>query len=159
NAEGYLKAAIQRFKEATWLKIGAGEKGIPAKTYAAGAIYLSGIAAECLYRAFIVRAEPTADIRPHDLRVLADDRFMKEIAKRPIYDKISRANKFIYEAWANEHRYRDNESLGKYYKKHRRGLCRGIKGDVVKYICARMLTELEMVFKVAKEKWQRPRAK
>jgi hypothetical protein len=159
SPEGYYLAAVQRFKEATFLYRGLAERGVKAEAYTAGAIYLAGVAAECLYRAFIVRAEPTADIRPHDLRVLADDRFMKEIAKRPIYDKISRANKFIYEAWANEHRYRDNDSLGKYYKKHRRGLCRGIKGDVVKYICARMLTELEMVFKVAKEKWQRPRAK
>jgi len=157
SPEGYYLAAVQRFKEATFLYRGLAEKGFRAEGYAAGAIYLAGLAAECLYRAFIFRAEPKADIKPHDLRILADDRFMKEIANRPVYDKISRANKFIYEAWANEHRYRDNDSLCRYYKKHRRSLCAAVKGDVAKYICGRMLTELETVFKVAREKWQRRR--
>jgi hypothetical protein len=155
--EGYYLAAVQRYKEATFLFRGLAKRGEKAETYAAGAIYLAGVATECLYRAFILRTEPDADIKPHDLKALADDRFLKEITNRGVYDKISRANKFIYEGWSNEHRYRDNESLNKYYKKHRLVLCKGVRGNVAKYVCGRMLTELEVVFKVAKEKWRRPR--
>ncbi len=153
NAEGYLKAAIQRFKEATWLKVGAGEKGIPAKTYAAGAIYLSGIAAECLYRGFVLLEEPTAEFAPgeiHNLDALAYRQFLKGIKNRKVYERLGKLNAFLYDVWNIDHRYRDHDALTAYYGSKRfRKYIRRIKGDVVKYICVKVIEAVGKLFEAA----------
>ena len=153
NAEGYLKAAIQRFKEATWLKVGAGERGVPAKTYAAGAIYLSGIAAECLYRGFVLLEEPTAEFplgEVHNLDALAYRQFLKNIRNPDTYKKLKKINAFLFEIWTIDHRYRDHDALAAYYGKERfRKYVGKVQGDVVKYICGKAITAVGQLFEAA----------
>ena len=153
NAEGYLKAAIQRFKEATWLKIGAGEKGIPAETYAAGAIYLAGIATECLYRGFVLLEEPETGFPPgevHNLNALAYRQFFKNVTNADTYERLSKLNAFLFEVWTIDHRYRDHGALTTYYGTKRfRKYTRRVKGDMVKYICGKVIETVDKLFEVA----------
>jgi len=153
NAEGYLKAAIQRFKEATWLKVGAGGKGIPAETYAAGSIYLAGIATECLYRGFVLLEEPEAEFPPgevHNLRALAYRQFFKDAKNPDTYERLSKLNAFLFEVWTIDHRYRDHDALTAYYGKARfRKYVGKTQGDVVKYICGKVIETVDKLFEVA----------
>ena len=127
-------------------------KRYPQRTYAPGAIYLAGVAAECLYRGFVLLENPQAEFPPgevHNLHALAYKQFLKNVNPR-VYEEQARLNAFLYDVWTIDHRYRDHDALTTFYRSARfmKYVRRG-EGDVVKYICGKVMEAVSRLFEAA----------
>lgn len=92
-------------------------------------IYVSGLAAECLFRAF--RSRRGMPFRSdHPLISLAQEAGFPELAPANHRERFDAALTDVVLRWRNSHRYRSNEAMRRYLKSSK--LDRGIKGDFVK---------------------------
>lgn len=142
NAEDYLMAA----KNHTAALSALYQRGDYALT-----IYVSGLAAECLFRAF--RARRNLPFRPdHPLSELAREAGFPDFLPD---DQRTRADTVLNDLivrWRNNHRFRSNDALRRFLKKYR--LDRGIKGDFLKEN-ARLLSSgtIELIY-AGVEQWR-----
>lgn len=115
------------------------------------AIYVSGLALECILRAYRVRRNPEFDSR-HDLyelkRLAAFGDMIPERQARRVNAAISE----IATIWRNEHRYHSNDSIRTELKS--RGLSRGIKGDFLKERTRRAVEAAFQVVTVGGAQWK-----
>jgi HEPN domain-containing protein len=128
NAEIYYRAAFERIEDAHLLH----EEG-----HYPFAIYASGLAVECLLRAFRVLKEPSFDER-HDLWLLWKNTALSDVHREPSYSQIYQTLMTISRFWNNGHRFASQNALRNFLK--RIGADRGIKGDFLKY-SSKMLYE------------------
>jgi len=150
HPEKYFEAAIQRREEADYLYRGNG--------YEAGAVYLVGVAAECLLRAFIYKNDPYATIpkkQQHKLRILANKSFLRSINNPTVYEDVEKANTYLNEVWEIGHRYRNVIRLKAYFKEKRDKL--GTTN--VKTISKNALEAFDLLLKVARARWPNTRRK
>jgi hypothetical protein len=150
HPEKYFEAAIQRRKEADFLYRGKG--------YEPGGIYLLGVAAESLLRAFIYKNDPFATIpkkQQHNLKILANKYFLSSINNPEVYVNVEKANTYLYEVWEIGHRYRNLSRLKRFFKEKRDKL--GTTN--VKTIYKNALDEFDVLFKVARAKWRNTKRK
>ncbi len=113
---------------------GAGERIQAARLlYASGlyvdALYLAGVATECVLRAFAVDDTPEFDGR-HDLSVLLKaatlERFVGEKQRETIAGHLGT----VWARWKNNYRYLGEDRMRSEVKRLR--LDRGLRGDVLK---------------------------
>lgn len=107
-------------------------------------IYVAGLAAECLFRAY--RARRGLPFRSdHPLRPLSEEAGFPELVPLSQRERFDTALSDLIMRWHNSHRFRSNDSIRRFLKS--RKLDRGIRGDFLKEN-ARLLSSgtIEMVF-------------
>jgi hypothetical protein len=153
--EHYFQTAMQRMRQAHLLF----EDGA---SYAL-AIYVGGVAVECLLRAFKGRRDPTFDER-HDLLrlfkasgILAVD--WEKLNKNGWTDRqieahwtsLNRAINEIYPVWSNTYRFASEERLATHLKKIT--AYEKIKGDYLKEITRRFLNSVQLLIDKGAVQW------
>jgi len=121
RSDFYFNAAKNRIQEAHFLHTN-GYYGI--------AMYLSGVAVECMLRAFRLLNDPTFDER-HDLWLLWKSTELANVHSKLYLEKIQAMLSVVVKLWNNDYRFRSETELRAYLKK--RGKNRGIKGDFLKF--------------------------
>jgi|SRR5579862_836454 len=117
NAESYYEAAREHIKAAEFL--------YKTQRYAL-CIYVSGLSAECIFRAFKAKDTNEFDER-HDLKKLYES---SKFAELTVPVQVEGALSVLSERWKNAHRFRSAKAMARYFKKAK--LDRGIKGDFLK---------------------------
>jgi len=100
---------------------------VAAKRYVL-ANYVSGLAVECVIRAYRLKISSEFDER-HDLRELARAARFFDLFPPQRLQALSIAFTNVVLQWENSHRYRSEDSLRKFLVE--RKLFRGIKGDLL----------------------------
>jgi HEPN domain-containing protein len=154
--EHYFQAAIQRMRQAHYLY----QEG---DSFAL-AIYVGGLAVECLLRAFKGRLDPKFDER-HDLLRLFDARGMLRIDRRKLAAKpwtdeqIDRHLRLlqvdvheIYRRWGNNYRFATEERVRAHLKEITG--YQKIKGDYLKEQARRFLRSAQRFVDMGVVQWQ-----
>ncbi len=120
NAVDYLNAAQDHSATLSSLYIGG---------HYAMTIYASGLAAECLFRAF--RAKRGMPFRrDHPLESLAREAGFPDLVPSGEQARFGAALADLIVRWRNNHRFRSNAAIKRFLKDLK--LDRGIKGDFLK---------------------------
>lgn len=114
-------------------------------------IYVAGVAAEAMFRGYHGLRSREFDSR-HDLNEWAKKSGFIDIVPMSDFEKysVARSNMVFY--WSNNHRYRSQAALRKYYKRLDRN--RKIKGDMLKEIARRTVNAALDIISLGKEKWK-----
>jgi hypothetical protein len=142
NPEHYFRAALERVEQSRRLYYDGASYAL--------AMYVSGVAVECLLRAFKLKRDPTFDER-HDLQLLFKASGMLEVDTAALgrkgfsEDEIDGYQRELQIAvneicilWANDYRYVSENRL----RSHLKGkvdLRKGVKGDVLKANALRLM--------------------
>ena len=120
NADDYLQASRDH---------AASLAGLYASERYSLTLYVSGLAAECLFRAF--RAKKGLEFRSdHPLDPLAREAGFPELIPDKDRARFDAALANLIVRWRNNHRFRSNTAARRFLKDL--GLDRGIKGDFLK---------------------------
>lgn len=153
--EHYFRAALERMRQAEALYF-------QGQCYAL-AMYVAGLATECLLRAFKGRRDPTFDER-HDLLRLfqasglltltADDlKHSPQNGLAQVVNELRAAVNDIHVLWSNDYRFASEDRLKSELKKY--PLFRaGLKGDILKGNAHRLLNAAKMLLERGSELWQ-----
>ncbi len=117
----YFTAARERIQEANFLHTNG---------YYTLAMYVSGLAVECMLRAFRLLKDSTFDER-HDLWLLWKSTELANVHSKFYRAKIQAMLSVVVKLWSNDYRFRSKTELRAYLKKLGRN--RGIKGDFLKF--------------------------
>lgn len=109
NARQYHDAAVEHIDAAFRLY----ERGLFAAS-----VYLSGLAVECMFRAYRVRVDPAFDSR-HDLSRLFDLAQFGDLATGNDLDSVHSAVDFVVLLWANDVRFLSTADYEKRLKKRK----------------------------------------
>ena len=144
--EHYFRAGLERMDQA-WVLY---ERG---KSYAL-AMYVAGLATECILRAFKLRRDPVFDER-HDLLLLFRASGMLDVDPETIqhaglshtssaeyFRELQAAVNIIYSLWGNDYRFASEERLRAHVKRLK--LDRGIKGDTLKYNALKLIKSAQL---------------
>jgi HEPN domain-containing protein len=153
--ETYYRASLERIRQASILYR-------EEESYAL-AIYLAGVAVECMLRAFKMRKDPTFDER-HDLRRLFRVSGMMEIRPESLKssglseDQVNRylrelqaSLSEIYSLWRNDFRFASEKRL-RAHLKHLR-LERGVRGDFLKANAGKLLSAAQTFINKGVMQW------
>jgi HEPN domain-containing protein len=141
SAQGYKAAAEEHVLAAREL--------YELRRYAL-AFYVSGLAVECMLRAYRVRIDPVFDAR-HDLqRLFEDAHFGHGLDEQRLMAAWS-GLATVVARWSNDHRYRGEEALRRYLK--RAALDRGIKGDFLKENARRIISAATELVSIGVQRW------
>jgi hypothetical protein len=116
------------------------------------AIYLAGLSAECVFRAFRQRKGLpfTSD---HKLPKLAEEAgFPELVAERDRVD-FDAATSALAGTWQNSHRFKSNEVMRRFLKQHE--LDRGIKGDYLRENARRLTSRALLLVSLGVKQWKR----
>jgi HEPN domain-containing protein len=128
------------------------------------AYYVSGLAVECLFRAYMTVVGAEHDAK-HDLRKLAENARFVESMPEDQQDDVRAALGEVITRWRNNHRYRSESALRQFLKEE--GLFklpggRSLRGDIVKHNVVTITESATLIvtvgaarWKVLKKKWQR----
>ena len=106
--EEYRRAALERLSSAK-RAVGAGDY--------VEAVYIAGVAIECMLRGYRVRLDQSFD-EGHDLWKLAHaSHILQRIPDRK-QERVRGALQTAKRRWANDHRYRSSDALLTYFRKH-----------------------------------------
>ena len=142
-AETYRRAAIEH--------VGAAQDLWEAGHYAL-AQYASGLAVECVLRAYITLERVTFDDR-HDLtRLYQSARFDRIVPDRRV-EEVSAAFTTVLTSWHNGQRFYDSKLLRSFF--HKNGLDKGIRGDTVKALTYETLDSANMLVTLGDLGWAR----
>jgi hypothetical protein len=150
NADDYYRAAIGRYAEATYLHQYGQTLGEDTQYYVL-AVLLGGLAAECMFRAFDRRENPTGEFDSnHSIEywsrkspLLPDDPL--------VYTEYAKTLNRINSRWRNNHRYRDEKNMERWLRKE--GFDRVVKGFIVKENCRVLLNAVGVVIKAGRGRW------
>jgi HEPN domain-containing protein len=144
--EHYFRAALERMRQAQFLYQDGDSFAL--------AMYIAGLAVECMLRAFKGKRDPTFDEK-HDLRRLFtasgllyldpadfERRGLSQAEIKEYAHELRAGVTEIYLLWSNDYRYAAEERLRAHLKKIGE-LRRGIKGDLLKANARRLLTAAE----------------
>jgi len=144
NAQDYYLAALERNAESLYLH----ETGRYALS-----IYISGLAVECILRAFKAYTDSTSIFNEkHDLMNLLKASGLAEVGNEDFKIKIHKAVNRVFVVWKNNFRFFSNSKMQLYLKKIRRD--RGIKGDFLKYNSKLIYEASSEIIKRGAIKWQ-----
>jgi HEPN domain-containing protein len=121
NAKNYYRAALERIEDAHLLH---------TEGHYAFAMYASGLAVECLLRAFRLLKDPSFEER-HDLWELWRKTALMDAPRQSTYDRIYALLSEVSLRWRNSYRFAAENEVRAFLKKS--GQHRGIKGDFLKY--------------------------
>lgn len=147
RSDSYYTAARERIKEAQFLH---------ENRYYTLSMYISGLAVECMLRAFRLLKDPSFDER-HDLWLLWKNTDLANI-NSAFYDaKIYAALDVVKDLWQNDYRFRSEAELRSHLKKI--GKHRGIKGDFLKFNSKRLSDLAAEIINLGERQWKRLRKK
>jgi HEPN domain-containing protein len=158
NAEDYRQAALERIEQA--------RANYDRRAYAP-AMYLAGVAVECMLRAYIVRRKGRAQLETgHNISLLLTESGLKAVAledkqeqgassavvagyNREFDDRSST----VGVSWSNDYRYASEARLRAHLRKI--GLVRKVKGDVLKANANRLILAASWVVQEGERLWNR----
>lgn len=141
NADDYREAAESHIQAA---------REMYSARHFVQAIYLSGLAVECLFRAFRARRNLIFDER-HDLWELARSSKILDLVPEGATTYFAGALATVTARWLNSHRYLGERGMRRFLKEHR--LDRRIKGDFLKENARRILSAAFDIVNVGLNKW------
>jgi HEPN domain-containing protein len=142
----YFEAAQERIEEARLLF----EQG----RYVL-ASYMAGVAVECLFHAYRMRAG-AEDMARHDLRQYAELGRFFDGMPRTQRDALTALLSVVVERWQNNHRYRSAPAMRDYVIRNRLHVTAGrstTRRDVVEYNAEVLLGAAEEIVRVGVERW------
>ena len=113
--------------------------------------YLSGVAVECMFRAYLARNKRPFDAR-HDLRKLSKSSGFEDDVPESGSAAIFSALAELRARWKNSHRYSDLKDLNAFVRTIEWD--RKIKGDRVKYSSARALASAGVLVNMGVKLWK-----
>lgn len=143
----YYKAAEARIQEAHHLH---------AQGYYVLAMYASGLAVECLLRAFRLLDDSTFDER-HDLLLMWKRTKLANVNDELYNDAMYTAMTQVAVLWRNDYRFSSPEVVRAHLKRIHQD--RGIKGDFLKYNSRKLFEAAEEVFHLGTQRWKRLKKK
>jgi hypothetical protein len=142
RSDSYYTAARERIKEARFLH---------ESRYYTLAMYVSGLAVECMLRAFRLLRDPTFDER-HDLWRLWKSTELANVRGEFYHEKVQSAMDTTMSLWRNDYRFRSEAVLRAYLKKI--GSDRGIKGDFLKFNSKTLYEAAEEIVQFGVNRWK-----
>jgi hypothetical protein len=115
------------------------------------AMYVSGLAVECMLRAFRLLRDPTFDER-HDLWRLWKSTELANVRGEFYHEKVQSAMGTTMSLWRNDYRFRSEAALRAYLKKA--GSDRGIKGDFLKFNSKTLYEAAEEIVQFGVNRWK-----
>ncbi len=143
RSESYYTAARERIKEARFLH---------ESRYYTLAMYVSGLAVECMLRAFRLLKDQTFDER-HDLWQLWKHADLADVQSEFYDEKIHSLLLIVTSLWQNNYRFRSATELRAHLKKI--GSARGIKGDFLKFNSKRLYEAANEIVELGGRQWNR----
>lgn len=144
NAQDYYLTALERKEEAYYLH----ESGRYALS-----MYISGLAIECILRAFKCIHDPTSIFdEKHDLIKLLKTSGLTEIGNEEFRIKIFKMVNRVFAVWRNNFRFFSDSKMRLYLKKIKHD--RRIKGDFLKYNSKMLFEASAEIIKRGASKWQ-----
>lgn len=141
GAEDYMQAARDH---------AAALAGLYSSGHYALTLYVSGLAAECLFRAF--RAKKGLPFRSdHPLEALAREAGFPDLIPTGQRERFSAALTDIIIRWRNNHRFRSDVAARRFLKELK--LDRGIKGDFLKENARRLFDQALGLVNLGVLKW------
>jgi len=141
EAENYFEAAQERLTDAQLL--------YEEKRYAVS-LYISGLAIECLLRAFRFLKNRQFDAR-HDLIELLGVSELEMIVPIKYRREIAEATGIIFIRWKNGVRFASANRLRRHFKKLK--LDRGIRGDFLKENCRVVFQAAKTIILIGMQQW------
>jgi len=120
NAVQYREAAVSRIEVA---------RRLHSDGSYSEAIYLAGVAVECLLRSFMLQVDPQFEGR-HDLRDLYKKAQLAELIHEKDRKKAAAWLGDVWARWKNNYRYASDDRLRSEF--HSLGYDRGVRGDFLK---------------------------
>lgn len=157
NANNAYNAAVQRFGDAEFLFDGAERYGRDSLYTAV--IYLAGLAAECMFTAYVLKGAPAAGVdRKHRIMKLVKASGFAELAMPGREtEKLNEAIGRVVRYWRNEIRYFDDDAFIRAPSLLNTGPPRNLRGDLVKRkrdIAVRVLRASRLVREIGVKKWR-----
>jgi HEPN domain-containing protein len=118
----------QHYREAAIERMGV-LQGLYDNGEYALAVYATGLAVECILRAYRVKVDPEFSSR-HDLRELSKESKLLGLLPQSSAERYALCLGVVSIRWSNSHRYRTRDGVLRFLKRIR--LDRGIKGDALK---------------------------
>ncbi len=141
QSEVYYKAAVERIQEALHLH---------TTGYYVLAMYVSGLAVECMLRGYRLLKDSAFDER-HDLWLFWKSKILAN-PQSGFYDpQFHSAMNTVRLLWRNDYRFMSEDRLRSYLKKI--GKDRGIKGDFVKYNSQWLYDAAAEIVHLGRQKW------
>lgn len=146
QSEVYYKAAVERIQEALHLQ---------SNGYYVLAMYTSGLAVECMLRAYRLQEDSTFDER-HDLLLLWKSTALANVYS-PKHDRMYAALGVVAVLWRNDYRFKAEAAVRSHLKKMRRD--RGIKGSFLKYNSPKLCEAAAEFINLGTQQWKRSNRK
>lgn len=132
-------------------------RALPA-IYATGhyalTIYVSGVAAECMFRAF--RAVKGLPFRSdHALKSLSDEADFPSLVPTGSRPRFDTALGELIVVWRNSHRFRSNDAMRRFLKRLK--LDRGVRGDFLKENARRVSSSAIELMGLGARRWRNRR--
>lgn len=141
SANGYLAAALEHQSSLDLL--------YQRRQYVL-AMYVAGLAVECVFRAYIQRRTNEFDSR-HNLYELARTSSFVDRVPLSHVAEYTRAVSEVAGRWANSHRYRSSAAMQAYLKRMK--LDRGIRGDALKENARRIINAANALVELGATLW------
>lgn len=141
--QSYFEASVEHIKSARILHEDMRQYPL--------AIYVSGLAVECLLRAFRALKSGVFDER-HDLRELSRNSDFIDSIPLKRSREYSRYLGVLVTHWHNTHRFRSEMSMRAMFK--RRKLDRGIRGDPLKELSRRIYDAAMEIVTLGTQRWK-----
>jgi hypothetical protein len=113
--------------------------------------YVSGLAVECILRAYRLRIDPAFDAR-HDVLELYKLAQFADVVPEKDTESISAALGDVIALWGNDHRFLTTAVLRKRWTQ--RQLYRGIHGDFVKELVRRLVNAANRIVTIGVARWK-----
>lgn len=141
-ADDYRWAAVERVQAAARLHA--------TESYST-AIYLAGVAVECILRAYRVRDDPQFDSR-HDLQDLLTASGLQNYVPEKRREAVAAALGEVWARWRNDYRYASDDRVLRDLRD--RKLTVGIKGDQLKENSRRVLESAYTLVGMGVARWK-----
>lgn len=113
-------------------------------------LYASGVAAECMFRAYRMKVDPVFDSR-HNLSELCKASRLKRCLNERQEIQLSESLSLLASTWRNDQRYGSTLSIRRFLKREKRD--RGIKGDALKEAARRAYNASEFIVSTGVKQW------
>lgn len=142
TAESYYRTALERIEDAHLLH---------TQSHYSLAMYVSGLAVECMLRAFRLLTDESFEER-HDLWRIWKKTALADIYIEPAYSQIYQNLITVTTLWKNELRFHSQSELKSFLKSA--GKDRGIKGDALKYLSKKLFEAANELIRVGGKRWR-----
>jgi HEPN domain-containing protein len=146
----FVNLTADEYRWAALARIRAAEQLHEAAIYAS-AIYLAGVAVECILRAYRVRKDPEFDSR-HDLRELLSASGLQDYVPEKRRAQVAAALGDVWARWRNDYRYASDDRVLRDLRD--RGLTLGIKGDPLRDNSRRVFEKAHELVGMGVARWK-----